>query len=79
MPMSCADEVVSKEALVSGFDEAQRVLDGLDIKAFCKSLQRSADLAEMKVRVAALDAETDHARWNLLLKKVRNTWSTPQE
>jgi hypothetical protein len=69
MPMSCADEVVSEEALVRGFDEGQQVLDGLDIKAFCKSLQRSADLAEMKARVAALDAETDHARWNLLLKK----------
>ena len=67
--MSCADEVVSEEALVRGFDEGQQVLDGLDIKAFCKSLQRSADLAEMKARVAALDAETDHARWNLLLKK----------
>ena len=67
--MSCADEVVSEEALVRGFDEGQQVLDGLDRKAFCKSLQRSADLAEMKARVAALDAETDHARWNLLLKK----------
>ena len=33
-----------------------------------KERQRSADLAEMRVRVAALDAETDHARWNLLLK-----------
>ena len=34
MPMSCADEVVSEEALVRGFDEGQQVLDGLDIKAF---------------------------------------------
>jgi hypothetical protein len=34
-----------------------------------KERQWSADIAEMRVRVAALDAETDHARWNLLLKK----------
>ena len=71
MSSFCADEVLSVEALVSGVDEAQRVLGGLEIKAFCKSLQRSADLAEMRVRVAALDAETDHhVRWNLLLKKL---------
>ena len=70
MSSFCADEVLSVEELVSGVDKAQRVLGGLEIKAFCKSLQRSADLAEMRVRVAALDAETDHhVRWNLLLKK----------
>ena len=33
-----------------------------------KERQWSADIAEMRVRVAALDAETDHERWNLRLK-----------
>jgi hypothetical protein len=33
-----------------------------------KERQWSADIAEMRVRVAALDAEADHERWNLLLK-----------
>ena len=67
MSSFCADEVFHAQAhhhgageVLSGVDEAQRVLGGLEIKAYCKSLQRSADLAEMRVRVAALDAETDH-------------------
>ena len=77
MSSFCADEVFHAQAhhhgageVLSGVDEAQRVLGGLEIKAYCKSLQRSADSAEMRVRVAALNAETDHhVRWNLLLKK----------
>ena len=60
------DNVTTVDSWLNG---AKKGCCGNTTAAFCKSSQRLADLAEMRVRVAALDAETDHARWNLLLTK----------